>query len=60
MNYPFICPKCNTKETIIMPMIEYTANGHYCKKCGTEMIREISSMIAHSIDKTGTFFRKYN
>ena len=43
-----------------MRMIDYTDLGHYCNGCGTEMQRDISSFTAHSIDKTGTFYREFN
>lgn len=56
MNYPFVCPSCNHKETISMPMDEYTSSGHMCTECGTEMVREVESLVAHSIDKTGGFY----
>lgn len=58
MNYSFICPSCNNKENISMPMSLYTASGHNCPKCGTEMVREVSSLVCGmSIDKTGDFCR---
>lgn len=60
MHYLFICPKCKRKENIEMRMIDYTDLGHYCNNCGAEMQRDISSFTAHSIDKTGTFYRKFN
>lgn len=61
MNYPFECPKCKEKETISMSMKDYTSVGHMCKSCGTEMVREISSLICSaSIDKTNSFYRKIN
>ena len=61
MNYPFECPKCNEKETISMPITQYTSEGHMCKSCGTEMVREVKSLVCGlSIDKTSSFFRKCN
>lgn len=61
MNYPFVCPSCNHKETISMPMAEYISSGHMCKECGTEMVREVESLICGmSIDNTNTFYRKIN
>lgn len=59
MNYPFVCPHCNNTETISMKMSEYTSQGHLCKQCNTEMIREVSSLVCScSIDKTGGFFKR--
>lgn len=44
-----------------MPIKEMTNDGHICDECGTELKREISSMVCGiSIDKTGDFFRKIN
>ena len=60
MNYPFEC-KCGHSEIISMPIKEATNFGHMCDECGTELKREISSMIcAASIDKTGSFYRSIN
>lgn len=60
MNYPFCCPKCGDKKTISMPINDYIATGHMCD-CGTEMVREIKSLVCGmAIDKTGEFFRKIN
>ena len=57
MFYPFECPKCGTKKTIEMPISEYKRDGHKCEKCGTEMVREISSLVCGmSLDKTGDFY----
>ena len=43
-----------------MPISQYTSEGHYCE-CGTEMVREVSSLVCGmSVDKTGDFFRKVN
>ena len=61
MNYPFECPKCNYSEIISMPIKEYTSSGHMCKNCGTEMTREVKSLICQcSIDTTNSFYRKCN
>lgn len=61
MNYPFECPSCNSKETISMPMSQYTSKGHMCKSCGTEMVREVKSLVCMgSVDLTGDFYRKLN
>lgn len=44
-----------------MPIKEMTNDGHICDECGTELKREISSMVCScSIDKTGDFYRKVN
>lgn len=44
-----------------MPMAEYISSGHMCKECGTEMVREVESLICGmSIDNTNTFYRKIN
>ena len=60
MNYPFECPRCGLKREISMPMSEYTNSGHYCE-CGTEMVREIKSLVCGmSIDHTNSFFRRNN
>lgn len=59
MFYPFECPQCGTKKTIEMPITEYKREGHMCDNCGTEMVREISSLVCGmSIDKTGDFYKK--
>lgn len=60
MNYPFECPKCGLKREIPMSMKEYRSDGHYCE-CGTEMVREVKSLICGmSIDRTGSFYRAQN
>lgn len=59
MNYPFKCPKCGLTKDIEMSMKDYHSDGHFCK-CGTEMIREVESLVCRSIDKTGDFYRKLN
>ena len=58
MNYPFFCPNCGEKEIISMPIKEAHNDGHYCKMCNTELIREISSLVCRSIDTTGGFYCK--
>lgn len=60
MMYGFECPKCGHKEDINMRITEYTAEGHMCPKCNTEMGRDISTMSCMSIDKTGDFYRRVN
>ena len=45
MNYPFCCPKCGHREEISMKMSEYTGEGHMCKECNTEMVREVKSLV---------------
>lgn len=40
MTYRFVCPSCGHKEEVVMQMSEYHADGHLCKSCGTEMIRD--------------------
>lgn len=61
MKYDFVCPKCENKELIEMKISEYSALGHKCSKCNTELVREVSSLICTtSIDKTNTFFRRTN
>lgn len=58
MYYKFICPKCDSEETIEMKMSEYTSSGHICKNCGEELVRDISTMkCAMFSDKTNTFYR---
>ena len=60
MNYPFECLKCGLKREISMPMSEYTSEGHCCE-CGTEMVREVKSLIcACNFDRTGDFYRSAN
>ena len=60
MNYPFEC-KCGHKEIISMPIKDYHADKHFCPICGTEMVREVKSLVCGmSIDTTNTFFRKIN
>lgn len=60
MNYPFYCPNCGATKIISMPIKEAHNDGHYCE-CGTELKREISSMVCGiSIDRTNSFFRKLN
>ena len=58
MNYPFECTKCNHAETISIPISQYTSEGHICPVCGEEMVREVSSLVCKSIDKTGSFYSK--
>lgn len=61
MNYPFVCPKCGHNEIVSMKMIDYTASGHFCPKCGGELQREVSSLVCGAaIDRTGDFYRKVN
>ena len=61
MNYPFYCPNCGANKIISMPIKEMTNDGHICDECGTELKREISSMVCGvSIDKTNSFYRKCN
>jgi predicted nucleic acid-binding Zn ribbon protein len=61
MFYPFICPECGHKETITMRITEYTAEGHKCPSCKTEMKRDPKSLACGmSIDKTGDFYRRCN
>lgn len=61
MRYPFECPNCKTKKIISMPIKEAHNDGHFCDNCGTEMVREISSLVCNiSIDRTGDFYRKCN
>lgn len=61
MNYPFECPKCGHSEVISMPISQYTSEGHMCKECNIEMVREVKSLVCGlSIDKTSTFYRKCN
>lgn len=61
MLYPFRCPKCGHEERISMKMTEYTASGHMCPECKTEMERPIESCIcACAIDQTGDFYRRTN
>lgn len=55
MNYPFVCPECGHREIIPMLITEYKAEGHNCKKCSMEMIRDIASFGSVAIDKTGSF-----
>ena len=59
MNYPFECLKCGYSEVISMPITQYKSDGHMCKECGTEMAREVKSLICGcSIDKTGDFYKR--
>ena len=61
MFYPFVCPECGQEETIEMRISEYTAEGHNCPKCNTEMKRDPKSLVCGmSVDKTGDFYRKCN
>ena len=61
MNYPFECPNCKNKQIVEMPMASYTATGHKCSECGTEMVREVKSLICGaSINKCGGFYRDMN
>lgn len=61
MQYPFVCPKCGHEEKIDMPMKDYVGTGHMCKECGTEMVREVKSLVCGcSVDKTGDFYRAVN
>ena len=61
MIYPFECPNCKHLEHISMPITLYSSTGHICPKCGTEMVREVKSLVCScSVDKTNTFYRKIN
>lgn len=66
MYYPFICinEKCKNYNHIVkidMPMKDYVGTGHMCKECGTEMVREVKSLVCGcSVDKTGDFYRSVN
>lgn len=61
MKYDFVCPKCENKELIEMKISEYSALGHKCSKCNTELVREVSSLICGaSISKCDGFYRKVN
>lgn len=60
MFYPFECPKCGYKEIIEMPITQYKRDGHLCKECDTEMVREMSSYVCSFVDKTGDFYKKTN
>lgn len=61
MDYPFVCPNCGHDEIIPMPMSQYTSEGHMCKECNTEMVREVKSLVCQcSIDTTNSFYRKVN
>ena len=42
MKYQFICPKCDKKKEIEMPISEYKSTGHKCE-CGTELKRDPNS-----------------
>ena len=42
-----------------MRITEYTADGHLCPTCNTEMKRDPNSLVCGmTVDKTGTFFKK--
>ena len=59
MNYPFECRNCGYKETITMPITEYSADNHFCSSCGEEMVREVKSLVCGmSIDKTNSFLKR--
>ena len=61
MNYPFEYPECGTKQNISMSIQQYIGTGHYCPSCGTEMVREVKSLICGaSINKCGGFYRDMN
>ena len=40
MIYRFFCPCCGQKTEISMNVSEYTAEGHPCPDCGTELKRD--------------------
>lgn len=56
MNYQFICPKCGKQKTISIPASEYTANGHFCDKCGAELKRDIKDFCTSSPRNIEGFF----
>lgn len=59
MYYQFVCPKCNLEEIIEMKMSEYTSEGHKCKNCDSELVRDISTMKCGMFsDKSGDFYKR--
>lgn len=58
MTYNFICSKCGNSVDIIMPINEYTAEGHICDKCGEALIRNPDTFCKSYIAKCDGFFGK--
>lgn len=55
MLYKFICPKCNKKVEISMPISEYKAEGHFCD-CGSELHRDVNDFCISSQRNVEGFF----
>lgn len=62
MTYPFVCKneKCekhNVVQEITMKMVDYTADGHYCTSCNSEMERTVESLVCGMTkDNTSSFY----
>jgi len=48
MIYKFICSKCGERAEITMPISKYTATGHKCEKCGSELKRDVQDFCTAS------------
>lgn len=55
MIYKFVCPVCNKKYDIQMPISEYKPNGHFCE-CGAELNRDIKDFCTISQRNVEGFF----
>jgi len=56
MIYKFICPKCGEKAEIVMPITQYTSEGHKCEKCGAELKRDVTDYCTSSPRNVPGFF----
>ena len=59
MIYKFLCPKCGKKKEIIMSVLKYTDQGHYCD-CGEELKRDPESFCCNYKSDCDGFFGKSN
>lgn len=55
MRYKFICPDCGAEKEIVMPISEYTPNGHKCD-CGAELKRDVKDFCLVSQRNVEGFF----
>lgn len=56
MIYKFICPNCGEQVEIMMPISQYTSDGHFCEKCGTKLKRDVSDYCTRSPRNIPGFF----
>lgn len=58
-DYRFVCPNCGKLAVVSMRISEYTANGHICSVCESELVRDVKNFCSeYAVNCSGFYGKK--